>query len=422
MVFLLFFYFLIIYYFFLFVLSLVTAIIESLGFGKLEGNFLGSPTVSYIPRKLSLVNQPIETIRIVKDIGSAGSLSLILQALLPYFIFQNQSTSLVLSGGTNVSFSPPIDHVEQVLLPLLSRMGIIAHLSPDFKRGYFPFGGGKIELNIQGSLSFIHPLVCLEQGKIQSIQCVIFGSEYELMDDLKLQLKSLLEEAILQYLNTINHVLDSHFDGIHFQSSSSNQNKSQKKNDKKKSNRKDVSLGVQISLRTTTGNILSANSLICEKDPSIITTFPERISFEILNKIRHLIESGCCVDEQTADQLLIYLALANCNSGSGTGNSNNNSNIVLNSEEKLSSESNEGVVVNLQQQQQHHQQQEIHCSQILCEPFIEGQSSLHLETSIMLLNQILGSRGCNIRMETDTRTECRLITCQGINFSLSSTS
>lgn len=357
--------------------------------GRFEGNFLGSPTVSYIPRSVSLVNKSKDLVRINQDIGSAGSISLIIQALLPYFIFQPHSTLLILSGGTNVNFSPPIDHVEFVLLPLLSRMGIDAHISPNFKRGFYPFGGGRIELNIRGVTS-IQPLICLEQGKIQSIECVIFGSEYESMEQLKESLKVLLEHNILSYLNTQNGVFADHFEGFQFHipssSSSSNQKNSQKKNEKRKSNRRDVSLGVQIIIRTTTGNILSADSLRCEKDPNLIPTFPESITSEIVNKIRHLIESGCCVDEQTADQLLIYLALA-----------------THHIEQKIDSSDNvdnsQGIY-----------------SQLLCEPFTEGQSSLHLETTITLLNQILGSRGCNIRMETDPNTRCRLITCQGINF------
>jgi hypothetical protein len=51
-------------------------------------------------------------------------------------------------GGTNVTYSPPIDHTQHVLLPLLLRMGISASLKV-FRRGYYPRGGGVAVLEIQ---------------------------------------------------------------------------------------------------------------------------------------------------------------------------------------------------------------------------------------------------------------------------------
>ncbi len=56
-------------------------------------------------------------------------------------------TRLALRGGTAVSHSPSIDYVTAVTLPLLRRMGLAAEARVH-RRGYFPQGGGHIEVGI----------------------------------------------------------------------------------------------------------------------------------------------------------------------------------------------------------------------------------------------------------------------------------
>lgn len=65
------------------------------------------------------------------DIGSAGSTALALQAVLPYILFTpplDASTDdivrLHVEGGTNVSGSPSYEYITQVLLPVLSSIGL----------------------------------------------------------------------------------------------------------------------------------------------------------------------------------------------------------------------------------------------------------------------------------------------------------
>jgi RNA 3'-terminal phosphate cyclase len=401
----------------------VTYIIESLGFGKLEGNTLKSPTVRYLPR--NIVHQhSTDPQRIEKDVGSAGSISLVLQAILPIFLFQSSQspTELIIKGGTNVNFSPPIDHFENVLLPLLSRMGVNVQLISGYRRGYFPIGGGRVQLSIQAnSHECLEPLVLVEQGMIESINCVIYGNDD--LEDSLLRLKVRIEEALLEYVASLTSshetrrplhgIISPHFQGITFHSStvspltsalspsslecaedktpqetkshrsvsssvprrkggvvSSTQGGEyiQKKKQKKNS---DHSLGAQITLLTSTGCVLSSNYFLCERNEDILFTAPETITSELMSRVHHLVGSRSCVDEQTADQLLVYMALANSTNGE---------------------------------------------SRILCEPFVNGRSSQHLETAVYVLNELLGSRGCHLQIETEEDTGCRLVTCCGIGY------
>jgi RNA 3'-terminal phosphate cyclase (ATP) len=65
------------------------------------------------------------------DIGTPGSITLVLQAVLPYLLFTThphhppgRPFTLTIRGGTNVGQSPSFDYVAHVLLPTLSRLGL----------------------------------------------------------------------------------------------------------------------------------------------------------------------------------------------------------------------------------------------------------------------------------------------------------
>ena len=80
------------------------------------------------------------------DIGTAGSITLLLQAILPPTIFGKKRTALRIRGGTDVRWSMPIDYFTHVLLPHLSNLAKINVRL--LKRGYYPKGGGEIEMTI----------------------------------------------------------------------------------------------------------------------------------------------------------------------------------------------------------------------------------------------------------------------------------
>ncbi|KAK4950744.1 hypothetical protein LTR10_010737 [Elasticomyces elasticus] len=76
------------------------------------------------------------------DIGTAGATGLALQAVLPFILFQRRfldealPVHLTLSGGTNVSGSPSFEYIDQVLVPMLGRIGFKGITAKLGKRGW----------------------------------------------------------------------------------------------------------------------------------------------------------------------------------------------------------------------------------------------------------------------------------------------
>src|SRR3989344_3308044 len=104
-----------------------------------EGDELGSLTLKYYPKKLTAKNLNI-------DIETAGSITLLLQALLPPSMFVSKPITITITGGTDTKWSQPFDYFNNVLLPQLQRFAKIE--AKLLKRGYYPKGSGKVEIKI----------------------------------------------------------------------------------------------------------------------------------------------------------------------------------------------------------------------------------------------------------------------------------
>lgn len=96
--------------------------------------------------------------------GSAGSVSLILQAILLPLLHTENKSHVVLSGGTHVSWSPPVHYIQEVFLPTIERMGCYASLELE-KWGWYPIGGGKVSVSAAPAGRFL-PLNIAERGKL----------------------------------------------------------------------------------------------------------------------------------------------------------------------------------------------------------------------------------------------------------------
>ena len=118
-------------------------ILQKIANAKVIGAEIGSTELKFIPNK-------IESLELVEDVGTAGSISLILQVLIPVVAISQKKLNLTIKGGTDVIWSPSIDYTQYVLREAYSRMGIKFSLEL-IKRGYYPKGGGKINLQIYPS-------------------------------------------------------------------------------------------------------------------------------------------------------------------------------------------------------------------------------------------------------------------------------
>lgn len=101
---------------------------------------LGSDRILFIPNK-------IKGGKIEIDIETAGSITLILQSLILPALFADKKTMIKITGGTDVAWSMQIDYLNNVLLPHLIKYAEINLRI--IKRGYYPKGGGIVELKIK---------------------------------------------------------------------------------------------------------------------------------------------------------------------------------------------------------------------------------------------------------------------------------
>ncbi len=121
---------------------------------KVDALYVGSTSLKFQPSEgLSL--------DLCEDIGTAGSISLILQVLIPAVSLMKKSLKLSIIGGTDVPWSPTLDYTKFVLSDAFSRIGI--NFSSEIKkRGYYPKGGGIVDVRIHPCKNLL-PLSLIER-------------------------------------------------------------------------------------------------------------------------------------------------------------------------------------------------------------------------------------------------------------------
>jgi RNA 3'-terminal phosphate cyclase (ATP) len=101
------------------------------------------------------------------DVGTAGSVTLVLQAMLPAAVASGQRVAMHVRGGTDVRGAPPLDYLRHVLLPLLVRLGVAAELQV-VRRGYYPRGGGDVRLDLAPTAR-LTPLAARGAGSVPHV-------------------------------------------------------------------------------------------------------------------------------------------------------------------------------------------------------------------------------------------------------------
>ncbi|MGC9443917.1 MAG: RNA 3'-terminal phosphate cyclase [Candidatus Methanospirareceae archaeon] len=114
--------------------------VERMTGGHTEGLALHSTRLTFTPG-------PLKGFAGTIDIGTAGSITLLLQCLIPVALCADRATHVRITGGTDVAWSPPIDFYTQVFLPALREMGCAVQLDVR-QRGYYPKGGGVVDVTV----------------------------------------------------------------------------------------------------------------------------------------------------------------------------------------------------------------------------------------------------------------------------------
>lgn len=131
---------------------------------RTEGLHVNSTSLKFFP------SQGLD-LDLQEDIGTAGSIPLVLQVLIPAVSLMRNNLKLSIIGGTDVPWSPTSDYTKYVFSEALARIGI--NFTLDIKRrGYYPKGGGLVDIQIQPCKN-TNPISLFERNtKTAKILCV----------------------------------------------------------------------------------------------------------------------------------------------------------------------------------------------------------------------------------------------------------
>ena len=148
---------------------------EAISGAKTEGAELGSKTLTFQPRELTGGEHRFA-------IGSAGSTTLVAQTIMPALCFAPAPSRVMISGGTHNQSSPPFPFLDTAFLPLVRRIGfdVAATLN---RPGYYPAGGGEIEIAVAPAATF-KPLILDRPGSVTArlVEAVVANLAYEIAE------------------------------------------------------------------------------------------------------------------------------------------------------------------------------------------------------------------------------------------------
>ena len=242
--------------------------IEDLCGGESTGLEIGSSHLLFKPGELKGGNYKF-------DVGTAGSITLVFQALLLSALKTHEPITINVKGGTDVRWAPSWDYFNQVFLCLLKKMGVSvdAHL---IKRGYYPKGGGEGSLTINPS-DKISPLCLDEKQNFTKINGVIHSAN--LPEDISTRMK----HAAIKTLMKKNIEADITVE-----------------------DKPSISTGIGITLWTGSDGAILGSTMLGERGVPA-----EKIGGDAALQILRDIESGANIDVYAFDQLVPYFAIAN---------------------------------------------------------------------------------------------------------------
>ena len=252
--------------------------VAALSAAETRGLEIGSTELYFTPRKK--VSGSFKF-----DVGTAGSISLVLQALMPAAAFSSGKTGFEITGGTDVKWSPTIDYVRFVVLPNLSRLGYLAELKL-IRRGHYPKGGGTVSMVVQPCKG-LTPLKLTERSETKVAHgishCVRLPIHVAQRQAAAAQeiLRKIDQLDVSVELETYPLATDPH-----------------------------IAPGSGIALYTENepGRVLGADSVGERGKPA------EEVGREAATRLAEEIKSGAPVDRHMSDILIPYLAVADGNS------------------------------------------------------------------------------------------------------------
>ena len=249
-------------------LTTIKAVSEVTG-GELRGAEPGSLEIEFYPGKL-------EGGFFKFDVGTAGAISLVLQALMIPAFLPEQGLTVEIRGGTFVNWSPSIGYLENITFGILRKLNFKGEIIVK-RHGFYPKGGGEVLAKF--SKSNLSPISLLEKGELLEIKGEAIAS-------IDLKKAHVAERMAFQAKEQLEHGLKISPDiEVKYVES--------------------FGIGGGINLYTYYENSIAGASAICERGkPS------EKVAGEACDFLIKTDASGSPIDEHMEDQILPFMALA----------------------------------------------------------------------------------------------------------------
>jgi RNA 3'-phosphate cyclase len=234
---------------------------------EVEGLSVGSSKLTFVPNHLASGSAKV-------DVGTAGSVTLVLQAVLGALSAPGAGPAEVtVRGGTDVIMAPSWDYFVNVLVPTLGRAGLDMDMECH-RRGFFPKGGGRVVLRTEGLDRPLRPFRPEATQEARFEGSIVWS---ELPDHIPKR----IDQAIRKEL------VDMDVGRI-----------------RKKRVEADCP-GVVATLWADLGEAVLGGSMVGQRGlPS------EKIGQDLARELRADIEAGATVDGHLADQIVVHAALA----------------------------------------------------------------------------------------------------------------
>lgn len=247
-------------------------LINDICHGKLEGGRVGSAEIKFYPG-------PIQSGEYLGDIGTAGSICLLMQVAIPCSVYADNHTNLILKGGTDAEMAPLLDQMLMVFKPIAEKFGMKFDCTV-IRRGYFPKGGGEVRITCHPSKQ-LNAVTMTDRGSIKRV----YGRSF-VAGVLPIRVAHVMAKVAEDVIHEEYKDVPIKIDVV------------------KEESALGTGTGIVLVAETTTGCFIGGSSL--GRKGKQAEQVGSEAGEELVNNLFH----GGCVDDYIQDQIILLMALA----------------------------------------------------------------------------------------------------------------